>query len=189
MYGLNNPHYCMDNTSGCCHDNRLFFSVLILLSLFSSPSSPLLPSPFLPPLLPFLLSSLPLFSSLRHLLFFSSSLLPSPPSLSPLLSSPPLPSPHFLQCSCYVALDKMGSTGWNLKVGLQSFNSIATCTYNMCTCVYVCVYVCVCMLEQIASTQYICLQVVHIQVCAYTFNCVYMFVCLCLCVHVCVCTC
>eukprot|EP00731_Ephydatia_muelleri_P002926 Em0001g2926a len=31
-------------------------------------------------------------------------------------------------CSCYVALDKMGSTGWNLKVELQSFNSIATYT-------------------------------------------------------------
>ncbi|KAL5517197.1 hypothetical protein EMCRGX_G002697 [Ephydatia muelleri] len=30
------------------------------------------------------------------------------------------------ECSCYVALDKMGSTGWNLKVELQSFNSIAT---------------------------------------------------------------
>ncbi|KAL5517577.1 hypothetical protein EMCRGX_G003148 [Ephydatia muelleri] len=34
-------------------------------------------------------------------------------------------------CSCYIAPDKTGSTGWNLKVELQSFNSIATCE---CSC-------------------------------------------------------
>ena len=95
-----------------------------------------IPLPFSPPLP----SPSPL-SSPPFLLSFSP---PSP-------FSPPLLSPHFLQCSCYVALDKMGSTGWNLKVELLSFNSIATCTYNMCTCVCVCVHV-----QQFRTSIHVC---------------------------------
>eukprot|EP00731_Ephydatia_muelleri_P002910 Em0001g2910a len=58
-------------------------------------------------------------------------------SFPALATSEPTPSAALsmqnllMQCSYYVALEKTGSTGWNLKVEHQSFTSIATCTFSI----------------------------------------------------------
>ena len=86
--------------------------------------------------------------------------LPSLPLLLPSLTLPLL-SPHFLQCSCYVALDKTGSTGWNLKVELQ-FSTPLPHVRTICVQVCVCHCVCVCV-----GTYIFALALIQVHVCVF----------------------
>ena len=64
-------------------------------------------------------------------------LLPSPPL--PFFSSPPLPSPPFPAVLLLCSSRQDGQYLMEPERATSVFNSITTCTYNMCACVCVCV--------------------------------------------------